>query len=123
LTEAEWDLLEVLWEVERSTAREVAERLAPSRAWAYSTVKTLLDRMVQKGLVNGRRVGNVWEYTPAVARAEARRSAWRRFIDTAFAGAMDPALRFLASDARLTAKQRAKLRRLLAELEQEGGES
>ena len=41
------------------------------------------------------------------------RSAWRRFVDEAFGGAATPALRFLATEARLTKKQRAALQALL----------
>jgi BlaI family penicillinase repressor len=111
----EWDLLEALWELEHATAREVAEALTERRGWAYSTVKTMLDRMAKKGLVIGRRVGNVWEYRAAFGRSEARRGAWRRFVETAFGGAMAPALRFLATDAKLTRRQREQLARLLEE--------
>jgi BlaI family transcriptional regulator, penicillinase repressor len=110
----EWDLLEVLWDVERATAREVADALTDQRGWAYSTVKTMLDRMQKKGLVSARRVGNVWEYSPAIPRIEAQRGAWRRFVETVFGGSMAPALQFLAKDARLTRKQRNALLQLLA---------
>jgi len=109
----EWDLLEVLWAKERATAREVSEALAEKRGWAVSTVKTLLDRMVQKGLVAARQVGNVWEYTPAVAPVEARRSAWGELVEKAFGGAVAPALHFLAKDAKLSKKELAALRALL----------
>jgi BlaI family transcriptional regulator, penicillinase repressor len=111
--DTEWDLLEALWARGSGTAREVAEVLAKKRGWAVSTVKTLLDRMVQKGLVAARQVGNVWEYTPAVQPAEARRSAWAELVDKAFGGAVAPALEFLANDARLSKKQLAELRKLL----------
>ena len=112
----EWDLLEVLWSAGRGTAREVAEHLQGKRGWAYSTVKTLLDRMVTKGLVHARQVGNVWEYTPAVKRLEARRSAWVDFVHKAFGGATTPALHFLAKEAKLSKKDLAALR---AQLEAE----
>jgi predicted transcriptional regulator len=111
--ETEWDLLEVLWAAERATAREVADALAEKRSWAVSTTKTLLDRMVAKGLVSARQVGNVWEYSPAVARVEARRSAWAEFVAKAFGGAASPALHFLAKDAKLSKKELAELRALL----------
>ena len=65
ILETEWDILDALWPAERATAREVTEDLASRRGWAYSTVKTLLDRMVDKELVVARQVGNVWKYTPA----------------------------------------------------------
>lgn len=114
--ETEWDLLESLWQLERATAREVAEAIETKRGWAYSTVKTLLDRMVQKQLIAARQVGNVWEYTPLVKRAEAQRSAWTRFVGNAFGGAVAPALEFLATEARLSKKQRQALRALLAQV-------
>ena len=113
ISEGEWDLLQVLWDEERATAREVTRALAATRGWARTTVKTLLDRMVDKGLVGARRVGNVVEYRAAVRPEEARRSAWRRFVGAAFGGALSPALEFIAQDARLTPKQRDELRRLL----------
>lgn len=115
ILDTEWDLLEALWSRERGTAREVADALEARRGWAYSTVKTMLDRMVDKGLIAARRVGNVWEYSPALSRVEARRGAWQRFVDTAFAGSTAPALRFLASDGSLTRRQREQLLRLLEE--------
>jgi BlaI family penicillinase repressor len=115
ILDTEWDLLDVLWAAGRATAREVADALHERRGWAYSTVKTMLDRMVDKGLVHARRVGNVWEYGPAVAQAEARRGAWQRFVETAFGGATTPALQFLATGAKLTRRQREQLMRLLEE--------
>jgi predicted transcriptional regulator len=113
----EWDVLEALWELERATAREVGEALAERRGWAYSTVKTMLDRMVKKGYVTGRRVGNVWEYAAAFPKVDAQRGAWRRFVGTVFGGSMAPALRFLASEAKLTRRQREQLTRLLEDEE------
>jgi BlaI family transcriptional regulator, penicillinase repressor len=117
----EWDLLEVLWEKERATAREVSEALAKKRGWAVSTVKTLLDRMVKKGLLSARQVGNVWEYTPAVRPIDARRSAWAELVGKAFGGAVAPALHFLATDAKLSKKDLAELRALLDKKEKDHG--
>jgi BlaI family penicillinase repressor len=115
ISEAEFDLLEALWRRRRATARDLAGDMAESRGWARTTVKTMLDRMAVKGLVSMRRVGNVQEYEPKVEEQEARRSAWRRFLDHAFDGAVAPALQFIAQDAKLTSRQKEALRRLLQE--------
>lgn len=120
ISDAEWDLLEALWDIGPGTARQVAEHLHDERGWAYSTVKTQLDRMVTKGIVRSRQVGNVWEFTAAVEPAEAQRSAWKRFVNAAFGGAIEPALRFIAADAKLTGAQR---RRLLEMLNQTAGDA
>lgn len=117
ILETEWDILDALWEAQRGTAREVTEALAQKRGWAYSTVKTMLDRMVDKGLVLARRVGNVWEYTAAMPRIKAQKWAWRRFVTVAFGGAMAPSLAFVTKETRLTKEQRAELRSLLDALE------
>ena len=115
ISEAEFDLLEALWKRRRATARELAEDLQASRGWARTTVKTMLDRMAAKELVSMRRVGNVQEYEPKVEEQEARRTAWKRFLEHAFNGAVAPALHFIATDAKLTTRQKEALRRLLEE--------
>jgi predicted transcriptional regulator len=85
-------------------------------------VKTLLDRMVDKGLVNARQVGSVWEYSAALPRQKARRWAWRRFVDVAFGGALAPSLAFVAQESRKLSKdERARLKALLDELDDEDG--
>ena len=115
ISDGEWDILEALWQARRATASEVAEALADSRGWARTTAKTLLGRMVDKGLVRARRVGNMWEYRAALRPQEARRRAWRRFVEATFGGSLSPALEFIARDARLTPSERAELRDLLGE--------
>jgi len=119
ILETEWDILEALWQAERATARQVTEALIGRRGWAYSTVKTLLDRMVEKDLVVARQVGNVWEYTPAMPRQKAQRWAWRRFVDMAFGGAIAPTLAFVARETRLGKEDRLELKELLRRLERE----
>jgi BlaI family penicillinase repressor len=124
ILETEWDILEALWQAERATARQVTEALIERRGWAYSTVKTLLDRMVDKQLVVGRQVGNVWEYSAAMPRQKAQRWAWRRFVDVAFRGAVAPTLAFVARETKLSKKDRSELKALLRELDQSAeGES
>ena len=108
-----------LWRAERATAREVTEALAKKRGWAVSTVKTLLDRMVGKELVTARQVGPVWEYTPAMRPIDARRSAWRDFLDKAFGGASGQAIHFLAHEAKLSKRDLLELRALLDKKEKD----
>ncbi len=118
LNDTEWQVISVLWSLGSATASEVTRAIQSKRPWAYSTVKTLLDRMVEKDFVLARQVGNVWEYRPAEPEADLCRKEWQRFVDNAFGGSMLPALQFLASDAKLTRKQRQQLIDLLQEKEE-----
>jgi DNA-binding MarR family transcriptional regulator len=49
LTDVEWTIMDVVWQHEPCAAGTVQEALVESRGWAYSTVKTTMDRMVDKG--------------------------------------------------------------------------
>jgi predicted transcriptional regulator len=51
LTEAEWRIIKAVWENEPCAAPDIQEKLFPQTQWAYSTVRTLMDRMVGKGLL------------------------------------------------------------------------
>ena len=51
LAPAELDVMKVLWTAGGLSAREVHERLAEQTGWAYSTTRTMIERMVKKGLV------------------------------------------------------------------------
>lgn len=113
LRDTEWDILEALWALEAATAREVCDHLQPRRGWAYSTVKTMLDRLVKRGVVAQEREGRSWCYRAVIGRAEAQRSVWRRFVELAFGGSSRPALRFVSQESDLTEAQRAELLELL----------
>ncbi|HLV01045.1 MAG TPA: BlaI/MecI/CopY family transcriptional regulator, partial [Acidobacteriota bacterium] len=51
LTEAEWELMKVIWRENPISARRVLEAVRQEKDWAYSTVKTMLDRLVEKGFL------------------------------------------------------------------------
>ena len=77
ISDGEWEILQALWQADRATASDVARALSESRGWARTTVKTLLGRMVEKGLVRAERLGHVWDYRAALSPAKVRRaSTW-----------------------------------------------
>lgn len=114
LTEAEWRLMGSLWERGEATAREVLADVEADTGWAYTTVKTMLDRLAGKGLVReaGQR-GNAALYRPRVERDEARNAAARDLVDRAFGGAVSPLVHSLVETEALSADEREELIRLL----------
>jgi BlaI family penicillinase repressor len=124
LSDAEWQLMNALWQGHPATAREIADRLPDEVNWAYTTIKTMLTRLEKKGAVTAVMRGNTSVYEPLVARDEARRSALHTLIDQAFGGGVQPLLAFLARDGKLSARERQELERILAEEDrQRKGES
>lgn len=109
LTEAEWQIMNVLWERYPATARGIAERLPKEINWAYTTIKTLLSRLVEKKSVKQSKNGNTSIYEPILSREKARRNALKTLANQAFDGAFGPLMHFLLEDQKLSPAQRREL--------------
>ncbi len=113
LTEAEWQIMKALWAKHPATAREVMDRLPAGVKWAYTTIKTMLTRLVEKKAVREAKQGNTSIYDPLISQRKARLSAFRSMLETAFDGAMGPLVHFLVEEEQLTPKQRKELAKLV----------
>ncbi|MCA8962259.1 MAG: BlaI/MecI/CopY family transcriptional regulator [Planctomycetes bacterium] len=113
LTDPEWKIMNIVWELEEATAREVLARLDVD--WAYTTVKTMMARLVAKGVLRETKRSNVGVYSARVRRGTAQRKAVRDLLDRAFDGAFGSMVAFFASNERLSARDQERLRQLLVE--------
>ena len=92
ISDAEWDVMKVLWDRGEAGAQEVTEALAVERNWRPQTVKTLLNRLVKKGAVAYAEDGRRFIYRPKVTRDAVVKAESRSFISRVFDGAVTPAL-------------------------------
>jgi len=115
LTQAEWQIMKVLWTKHPATAREVMAQLPKGVSWAYTTVKTMLARLAEKNVVDESKSGNTSIYEPLLSQRKARLIAFRSMLDQAFDGATDPLLHFLLEEKQFSAKQKKELARILNE--------
>ena len=113
ITDAEWQVMQLLWQDEPRTAAELTAALADEFSWSPSTVKTLLGRLVQKNAIKTRPDGNRFLYRTAVSRARCLRAQSRTFIDRVFGGDVGQTAAHLIQDHRLSPEQIDELRRLL----------
>ncbi len=113
LTEAEWLIMKALWEGHPAKARQISERLPTEVKWAYTTIKTMLTRLEDKGVVSESKQGNVSLYEPILTRRQARKTALSTVLNQAFDGAFGPLMHFLLEDQKLSAKQRRELIKIL----------
>jgi predicted transcriptional regulator len=114
LTEAEWEIMRVVWSEQPCAAGTVQEALAKSRKWAYSTVKTTMDRMVEKGFLEIERIRNLQLFKACISEVDAKRGEFRRMLKRAFDGAMTPMMQFLIEHEGLSKAEAATLRKLVA---------
>ena len=109
LTDAEWQIMNALWQGHPATAREIADRLPPTVKWAYTTIKTMLTRLKEKRAVRERKRNTTSVYDPLVSKRRAQRTALKDLVNQAFEGAFGPLMHFLVEGRNLTAKQRKEL--------------
>ena len=121
LTAGEWDIMRAVWEHEPCAAPTVTEALQKSRKWAYSTVKTMMDRMADKGLLTTSRMRNLILYRSAVTAAQAQASEVMGAVKRAFNGALTPMMQFLIDSDNLSAEQLGKLETLIKAKRRRGG--
>ena len=111
LTEAEWAIMKVVWEHQPCAAGTVQEALARELGWAYSTVKTTMDRMVGKGLLEITRIRNLQLFSARVDRQQAAGWEFRRMLSRAFDGALGPMMQYLVESEELTEDDLDQLRK------------
>lgn len=117
LTEAEWTLIKAIWEEEPCTAPAIQQTLHRQTKWSYSTVRTLMDRMVVKGLLKSEKVKNVTRYCSAVTRSQAQRSELLYALKHAFSGALAPMVQALLDTKDLSRAELDTIKQLIAEHE------
>ena len=106
-------LIKAVWEREPCTAPEVQEQVQKETGWAYSTVRTLMDRMVAKGLLQSEKVRNATVYRSAITREQAQRGEALYALKQAFNGALTPMVQCLIESRKVSASELAELEALI----------
>jgi predicted transcriptional regulator len=117
LTGAEWAIIKAVWEGEPCTAPALQQKLHKATRWSYSTVRTLMDRMVAKGLLTSVKVKNVTQYRSAITRRQAQRSELLYALKHAFNGALAPMVQCLLETKDVSPEELDSLKQLIAQHE------
>jgi BlaI family penicillinase repressor len=120
LTESEWSVIKAIWDAEPCTAPAIQEKLFKPMGWTYSTVRTLMDRMVVKGVLKAKKEGKLTIYQSAVTRAQAQSGELFYALKHAFNGALTPMVQCLLENNDVDAAELAKLEALIKAKKQAG---
>jgi BlaI family penicillinase repressor len=115
ISDAEWEVMHVVWERGTATAQEVHEALDRGRRWSPRTVKTLLSRLVKKGALQFEVDGKRYLYRPRVSREQCVRAESRSFADRVLGGSASPLIATFLRESKLSAREIEELRALLDE--------
>ena len=88
--------LRALWSLREGNVRDVKEVVSRTRPLAYTTIMTVLERLVRKGKLTRRKAGRAFIYLPETSRDAMRRAAVRELVDSLFDGSQAELQRFLS---------------------------
>ena len=89
LTDAEWNVMECLWEKSPRTGRETIDYLKERMGWSRSTTLTLLRRMEEKGAVGSELSGDVKKFIPLISREQAALQETEDFLGRVYKGSLE----------------------------------
>jgi BlaI family penicillinase repressor len=115
ISDAEWQVMNVIWDGQPLTAQEVVAGLADHSDWAPATVKTMLHRLVRKNVLTFEEQGNRYVYRSRVRRSDCVRQASRSFLERVFGGESASLLAHFLRNAQLSSHDIAELRKILDE--------
>ena len=117
LTEAEWAVMECLWEKSPRTGRETVACLEQRMGWTRSTTLTMLRRLEAKGAVAGDTDGEVKTFCPWIAREEVAVRETEHLLDRAYKGSLSLLVSSLTKKQSLPQKEIDELYAILKEME------
>jgi len=113
LFESEWAILQAVWEIEPCAAPMVQEFLQKKKNWSYSTVKTIMDRMVKKGLLKKEKMCNLYLYRSEISQTQAQRGEVMKTLKRAFNGTLTPMMQFLLEHEDIPENELSDLERII----------
>lgn len=122
ISEAEAQVMEVLWTRSPQSTEEIAAALADKQDWQLATIKTLLNRLLNKGAIAAEKDGRRYLYSPVLARVDWLAEQSTGLLDRLFDGRLAPLVAHFSSQRKLKAADVAALKRLIADYERDAQE-
>ena len=113
ISEAEYEVMKVLWNDAPISTNEVTDKLVKTTNWNPKTIHTLLKRLVQKGAVTYRKEGRVFVYTPLVEKKEYLTKENDHFLNRFYNGKISSMVTNYLNSDYVSSEDLAELRKLL----------
>ena len=105
--------MQVLWDKQRATAREITDTISKREAIAHSTVQTLLRGLEEKSAVAHEAEGRTFIFFPLVEEQEFKETATRDLVERVFGGNAATLMAHLLNDKKVSRKELNEIRKLI----------
>ena len=119
ISDAEAQVMEVLWHQQPLGTDEIAQALQGSQDWQMATVKTLVNRLLNKGAISAVKEGRRYLYSPVLHRNDWVGSQSMGMLDRLFKGSLTPLVAHFSAHRKLTPAELAALKQLIKDYDHE----
>ena len=119
LGRTEWSLMKICWNLGKSSAKDIYKESLKEKKRCYNTVKTMLDRLVEKDYLEREKFGPIWLYSPKVPEVSVTSSAIDDFLKTALNNTITPIFSHIVKKKKKYSYDIEELKRLIEDLEEE----
>ena len=117
ISEAESQVMEVLWRSHPQSTEDIAAALASQQDWQLATIKTLLNRLLNKGALQAEKDGRRYLYSPVLKREDWVAEQSTSLLDRLFDGNLAPLVAHFSARRKLKAAEIKALKKLLEDYE------
>lgn len=115
ISDAEWQVMKVLWQKSPLTASIIVELLKPETTWSPKTIQTLIARLAKKGALGVDREAGLNQYYPLVSQEECMREETNSFLEKVYGGSLHLLVANFVKNKNLSPKEIQELKNLLDE--------
>lgn len=119
ISEAESIVMDVLWRTHPLAAEDVVAALGDAQQWQEATIKTLLNRLLNKGAIAATKDGRRFLYSPVLQREDWVHGESQGLLERMFGGRVAPLVAHFSQHRKLSKADIAELRKLLEEIDDE----
>lgn len=116
LFDSEWKVMEVLWQKNDRTAKEISLRLADTIGWNKNTTYTVIKKCIEKGAIERREPGFVCH--AQITKRQAQKEEAETLVDKVFGGSAELLFASILSDRSLSREELARLKALVEAMEE-----
>jgi BlaI family penicillinase repressor len=115
ISEAEWEVMKVLWRSSPATANDIVKKLSGKSHWKRETIRTLINRLVQKKALAFEKKGRQYHYYPLFTEVECVKAETKSFLKKFGKSSVEPMLAAFVEEENLSPERLRRLRRILKE--------
>ena len=113
ISEAEWEVMKVLWKKSPLTANDIVKILSKETSWKRETIRTLINRLVKKKALNFKKQSRQYLYFPLISESDCIMEETKSFLERVHGGSIEPMLAAFVKNEKLSPEKITRLKQIL----------